>query len=114
MQRSLQQMPRKHRPAVRHRINKCLSPIPRRVKSHRKPQAPRTPQRQTKEQPDQRRRQQSRQLLAFIEAVAPAKVAREQQRSRPETNSPCKSELQITAKVKVLEQSHEQKVQPPE
>src|SRR5271155_4121135 len=114
MKRCLQQMPRKQRATVRHRINKCLSPIPRGMKSHREPQAARALQRQTKEQSNQRRRQQARPALAFIQAVTPPEIPREQNRRRPETNPAGKRELQITAKVKVLEQPHKQEIERPE
>ena len=107
-------MPRKNRPTIRHRIKKRLSPIPCHMKSHRKPQAPRAPQRQTKEKSNRRRRQQSRPLLAPIRQMDQAKSTGQHNRRRPETNRPRQRELRISAKQKIFKQSHQQKVSCPE
>ena len=101
MKRRLQQMPRKNRPAIRHRIKKRLSPIPRRMKSHRKPQAPGAPQRQAKEKSNHPRRQQSRSTaLPRFRHVDQAKHTREHHRRRPEPDHPRQRKLRITAQQK--------------
>src|SRR6266700_6781535 len=57
LKRGGQKMPLRNQPAIGYAIKIALRPIPGRVHSHGKPQAPRPPQGKAKEQSNQSRRQ---------------------------------------------------------
>ena len=114
MKRRLQQMSRKDRSTIRHRIEKCLSPIPRSVKSHRKPQVPGAPHSQAKEKPNCRGGQQSWPLLSAISHMDQSEYARQQHSRWPEAHGAGQSKLRIPAQQEFFKESHQQKKHRPE
>ena len=83
------------------------------MKTDGKPKSSRAPQRNTKEQADERRQQHPGPVLTSIRQVQESKNAREHYRRRPESDASCQGEQRIPAQQEIFEQPHQYEIHQP-
>src|ERR1051326_1851381 len=94
-------------PAIRHGIKIRLAPVPRRMKSHRKPQISSPPQREAEKEPDKRRRRQAGPLLAIVPQMNTPKTDGQHRSRRPKPYAARQRELRVPPQQKFLKQSNQ-------